>query len=271
MNKILFTLVFLLSFILILGLSNKLIQSFNINKNNISQESSPLPENSPLVIENQDITPSPETTQNTEETQPPENTPYPTLDPAIFNDVNGLLILASKTHPLPEGYEPSDLVGINVKVNKSGLSLRKEAAAAIEEMFAAASEDGITLVLGSSYRSAAYQEKLYNNYVAKDGEELASKYSSKPGQSEHQTGLAVDISDASGATYLSQKFKDTEEGKWLKDNAHRFGFIMRYPEGKEDITGYMFEPWHFRYVGIDYATKIYEADTTFEEYFGILD
>ena len=197
--------------------------------------------------------------------------PEKIYDNDVFTDLNSILLLVNKTHPLPKDYVPSDLVKPNVKSNKSGLSLRKEATLALEKMFEGALEDNITLVLGSSYRSYSYQTTLYNNYVAKDGEEKANRYSAKPGTSEHQTGLAVDISDASGANYLKRSFKDTSEGIWLKENAHLYGFILRYAEEKEEITGYMFEPWHFRYVGIEEATKIYESNLTFEEYYNLLD
>ena len=223
---------------------------------------------SPSPIEEVSIEATPEVSEEPiiQPTQQPE-----TINQDTFSDLNSILLLANKKHSLPSDYEPSDLIKPNVKSNKGGLSLRKEAATALEEMFNKALEEDITLVLGSSYRSYSYQNTLYNNYVAKDGVEKADKYSAKPGSSEHQTGLAVDISDASGANYLKQSFKDTKEGIWLKDNAHLYGFILRYPEGKEEITGYMFEPWHFRYIGIEEATKVYKANQTFEEYYNILD
>lgn len=253
MKKILLILLSLLIFILIIGITSKFIHNSKNNEVEELHSETPIP------------------TENTSIDEPENNEKTVEYDPSLFTDLNSILILANKSHPLPEDYEPSDLVTPNVKVNKSGLSLRKEASDAIEEMFNAAKEENINLVLGSSYRSYSYQASLFSRYVAKDGEEKAAKYSSKPGQSEHQTGLAADISDESGENFLKQSFKDTKEGIWLKNNSYKFGYILRYPEGKEDITGYMFEPWHFRYIGKEEALKVYNSGLCFEEYYKILD
>lgn len=115
----------------------------------------------------------------------------------------------------------------------------------------------------SGYRDYTYQEKLYNNYIKKYGKEKADTFSAQPGKSEHQTGLALDVGK------LDTSFGDTKEGKWLATNAHKYGFIIRYPKGKEKITGYEYEPWHIRYLGKDLATKVYKSGLTLEEYFGI--
>lgn len=149
--------------------------------------------------------------------------------------------------------------------------LRDCAASALESMFAAAAQEGITLVTCSSYRSASYQASLYNNYVAMYGTATADTISARPGYSDHQTGLAADIGDHDQATVFTQAMEYTVEGQWLYAHAHEYGFILRYPKGKEWITGYSFEPWHYRYVGVDYATAIYNVspDCTLEEYFGI--
>lgn len=189
----------------------------------------------------------------------------------VFHDTDSLLLLANKKHPLPDGYAPYDLVEPSVPMVFGSAPLRAEAAAAIEEMFAAAANDGVTLLLGSGYRSQEYQDQLYSGYSAQYGWEVADTISSRPGYSDHQTGLAADISDHDGATYLSEEMENTPEGVWLKDHAHEYGFIMRYPKGKQEITGYAYEPWHFRYVGVDYATAIYNIDPfySFEEYFGV--
>ena len=188
-----------------------------------------------------------------------------------FSDTSGYLVVANKKHKLPSGYEPSDLSVPNVPMNYAGTALRYTAARALEKMFAAAKNAGITLILGSGYRSESYQRTLYNGYVAKYGTATADTISSRPGYSDHQTGLAADISDHNGATYLTQSMENTAEGIWLRNHAHEYGFIMRYPKGKDNITGYSYEPWHFRYVGVDYATKIYNMGVwyTFEEYFGV--
>lgn len=207
----------------------------------------------------------------------------PTLDPSVFTDTDSLLLLANKKHKLPDGYAPSDLTVPSVL--GSGASLRQEAADALEEMFQAASNDGITLRLVSGYRSESEQNYLF--YTVYGGGEIADAKSSRPGYSDHQTGLAADIGateareNATGCNSLTTDsetngenracFGNMDEGIWLREHAHEYGFIMRYPKGKYEITGYTYEPWHFRYVGVEYATKIYEVDEyeSFEEYFNV--
>lgn len=161
--------------------------------------------------------------------------------------VNGIL-LVNKTYGLPKDYDP--------KVNK-------EAKKALESMQADAKVLGLKIPLVSGYRSYITQENLYNKYVKKDGEEEANTYSAKPGHSEHQTGLAFDVGS------VERSFANTDEAKWLEENAHLYGFIVRYPKDKTDITGYIYEPWHIRYLGKDNAKKVYESGLTLEEYLGI--
>ncbi len=159
------------------------------------------------------------------------------------------ILLVNKTYHLSRDYAP----GVN-----------QEARSALTRLQEEASQAGYSLPLLSGYRSYQTQEVLYNNYVARDGEALANTYSAKPGQSEHQTGLAFDI----GA--IDNDFGETPSGKWLAENAHRFGFILRYLKGKEAITGYQYEPWHVRYVGIAAAQEIFERGITLEEYLGVV-
>jgi LAS superfamily LD-carboxypeptidase LdcB len=130
-------------------------------------------------------------------------------------------------------------------------------------MIADAYADGITLWICSGYRSYSYQSKLYNNYVYTDGKAAADTYSARPGHSEHQTGLAADINSA------DESFAGTPEAKWLAANCWKYGFIIRYPKGKESITGYIYEPWHIRYLGKENAKLVYESGLTLEEYLGI--
>lgn len=166
--------------------------------------------------------------------------------------VEGILI-ASKKYPLPSTYAPGE---------------SKEARAAFAELAAEATLSGYELVAFSTYRSFDYQTTLYEKYVSNDGQEAADRYSARPGYSEHQTGLAFDIGEQHFEQHFAREsFGETEAGKWVAANAHKYGFIMRYPNGKEKITGYMYEPWHFRYVGKELAPKIYDAGTTLEEYF----
>lgn len=120
-------------------------------------------------------------------------------------------------------------------------------------------------MIGSAYRSAATQTDLFNSYVASAGYDEANMYSAHPGHSEHQTGLAVDISTTSQQCYLDECFIGTSDGQWLADNAYKFGFTLRYPKGKEAITGYNFEPWHYRYVGVALATALHQSGLTLEE------
>ena len=161
--------------------------------------------------------------------------------------VNGILIV-NKDIGLPKTYNP----GIN-----------KNMLIAYYIMKMRALKDGAKLKIISGFRSYEYQEKIYNIYVKEFGEEKTNTFSAKPGHSEHQTGLAIDICED------SDKFIGTKEDIWLQKNAHKFGFIIRYPKGKEHITGYKYEPWHLRYVGKKHAKKIFTRGLTLEEYLGI--
>ncbi|MBE6643244.1 MAG: D-alanyl-D-alanine carboxypeptidase family protein [Clostridia bacterium] len=166
--------------------------------------------------------------------------------------IDGILI-ANKTYALPKTYAP----GWNT-----------EGAAQLNVMFAAAQTEGIYLKMQSGYRSYTDQYIIYNDYVARDGQAAADRYSARPGHSEHQTGLAFDLT----TTYyngLWEGFADTPEGKWVAENCHKYGFIIRYPKEKEHITGYMYEPWHVRYIGVEKATAVYESGLCLEEYLNI--
>ena len=159
--------------------------------------------------------------------------------------INGIL-LVNKTHPLPESYGGTDPV----------------AYAALQQLQQNAAQAGYAMPLISGYRSYEYQVTLYNNYVARDGQAAADRYSAKPGYSEHQSGLCFDVGS------IDNDYGTTAAGKWLNAHAHEYGFIIRFPDGKENITGYMYEPWHIRYVGVEIATDIYQQQLTLEEYLG---
>ena len=212
--------------------------------------------------------PTQETTPDIEETPTPEPTIDPEKDPRFF-DADSLLIVANKKHKLPDGYVPEDLAYPEVEMRYNDWTLRMEAAVALEEMFAAAENDRIHLVMGSGYRGEEFQKVLYDGYLEEGGQEYADSISSRPGYSDHQTGLATDLCGQDETYDLNQDFENTAEGKWLAANAYKYGFIMRYPKGKEEITGYAYEPWHFRYVGKDSAKEIHDAgaNMTFEEYY----
>lgn len=173
----------------------------------------------------------------------------------------GNLVLVNKTYYLSNDYVPSDLVTIDSVYNSGYYAqLRSVAKNAFVELCNGALIDGITIKNKSAYRSYSVQENLYNSYVAKDGVSAADTYSARPGYSEHQTGLALDVNQ------VSDSFVYTVEYQWMINNAYKYGFILRYPEGKSSITGYKFEPWHYRYVGVDVATYIQNAGITFDEY-----
>ncbi|MCC5894758.1 MAG: M15 family metallopeptidase [Alkalibacterium sp.] len=177
--------------------------------------------------------------------------------------------LVNKQYGLPEDYAPDDLVTVDVPTvleNPEVRQLREEAADALKEMFDAAQEDELYLHARSGYRSYQTQVQLYNSYVSNHGEEAANRYSAQPGHSEHQTGLGMDVTSESANLQLTEAFGDTPEGKWVEDHAHEFGFIIRYPQGKEEITGYQYEPWHLRYLGEELAAEVYESGLTYEEY-----
>ncbi len=171
-------------------------------------------------------------------------------------------ILVNKYHKLDSNFEPSDLETINYKYASGTQRMRKEAKEHFEEMCAAALNDGYKIYAGSTYRSYNYQLNLYNRYVARDGFDAAETYSARAGYSEHQLGLAVDILNHNWS-YINES---NSEYTWLVDNAYKYGFILRYPRGKEYITGYMFEDWHFRYLGVELAEKVKNSNLTYDEY-----
>jgi len=179
-----------------------------------------------------------------------------------IEDPSALLVLVNKYNKLPSTYIPETLTQINSQFSSGYHEVKKEVAEAFETMCEEAITKGLYLYAVSSYRSYSTQSMLYNNYVAQRGKTEADTFSARPGHSEHQTGLAVDVNTAS--RYAN--FGDTEEGTWLAEHCHEYGFIIRYEESKEYITGYRYEPWHIRYIGIEAATIIYENSLTLEEY-----
>ena len=171
-------------------------------------------------------------------------TPY--VEPEITY-IDGILI-ANKTYALPSTYNP----GVDPVANE-----------ALQQMFAAAKAEGLDLFVRSGFRSYQTQKSLYESYVKRDGQAAADRYSARAGHSEHQTGLAFDINKANSS------FAGSPEAIWLAENCHKYGFIIRYPEGKEAITGYIYEPWHVRYLGVETATAVYNSGLCLEEYLGI--
>ena len=187
---------------------------------------------------------------------------YEDTEPAKY--LNTTNILVNKHYYLDENYEPDNLETIDRKYALSGMKLVKEAKEAFEKMASDAKKEKLNIVAMSTYRSYNYQVDLYNRYVRQDGKEAADTYSGRPGHSEHQTGLAVDVYD-NEIDYT--KFEKTNEFKWMDEHAHEYGFILRFPKDKEKETGYIYESWHYRYVGIEAATYIKENNISFEEYY----
>ena len=173
------------------------------------------------------------------------------------------LILVNKYYYLSPDCIPNNLETISINYARSNMRLVSSAKNAFEEMAQAAEKDGLKIIAMSTYRSYNYQQNLYNRYVKKDGKEKADTYSARPGYSEHQTGLAVDICNE---TEDYTNFESTQEFVWMNNNAHNYGFILRYPKGKENETKYQYESWHYRYVGIEVAKYIHEHNISFEEY-----
>lgn len=172
-------------------------------------------------------------------------------------------VLANKYHKLTEDYVPDNLMKIKEEfaVDDEQM-LSKVACIAFEEMVDAAKKEDLYILANSSYRSYQEQEDIYNTYKDLYGLKYAESYAARPGFSEHQTGLVVDVKSRD-----SRIFADSKEFTWIKDHAHEYGFIMRYPKGKEDITGYKYEAWHYRYVGKELAQKVYESGLTYDEYY----
>ncbi|MCW6078388.1 M15 family metallopeptidase [Clostridium sporogenes] len=179
------------------------------------------------------------------------------------------ILLVNRQNRLYETYLPKDLIIPNIKFISNGdpgvKKIREVAGEALEKLFNAAENENIVLLGVSGYRNYNYQVNVYNNSVYRNGKEHADNYVAQPGASEHQTGLSIDIVSTE-YTNLDENFVNTRAYKWLKENCYKYGFIIRYPKEKENVTGYKFEPWHIRYVGVNAATEIMNRNITLEEY-----
>ena len=178
-------------------------------------------------------------------------------------NLNNNLILVNKYNYLTEDYIPENLEEIDITYARSGMKLVSEAKQAFETLSQKKKKDGMNIIAMSSYRSYTYQLNLYNKYVGADGKEAADTYSARAGYSEHQTGLAVDVYNK---TLPYTSFEETEEFTWMQENAYKYGFILRFPKDKVNITGYQYEAWHYRYVGKETAKYIHDHNITLEEY-----
>ncbi|WP_141762261.1 MULTISPECIES: M15 family metallopeptidase [Rothia] len=183
--------------------------------------------------------------------------------PSVESQPDSLRCLVNKMRPFAQlDWEPSDLVDFY------GQQLRAEAAKAADTMIDAAAADGVTLLVSSAYRSYAVQQQTYQYWVSVNGQQVADQLSARPGYSEHQTGLAIDFASPEGCR-LEECYRDTLAGQWLAKNAPRYGYILRFPDGRQSVTGYRFEPWHYRYVGVQTAQEYVSSGAkTFEEFIG---
>lgn len=202
---------------------------------------------------------------------------HPYIDNYFYQHVNNAyyendyLILVNKNYKLSFTYVPKELVFMHnlPKIfddDRDRFYLNKTAYEQLTQLFNDAKKDGAFFTVSSGYRSYATQEWVYNAYVEANGIEMAELFSARPGHSEHQTGLAVDLTSEKINFKLSEEFANTLEGKWLAENCYKYGFIIRYPKNKANITGYIYEPWHIRYVGVEAATIIHNENLTLEEY-----
>jgi D-alanyl-D-alanine carboxypeptidase len=181
-------------------------------------------------------------------------------------DPNALSVICNKYYQLPSDFTPENLKsvpeGYFVADGKS-YQLKQNALDAFITMSDAAKSEGLSLRIISAYRSNSYQANLYQKYKNNNGQTAADRFSARPGHSEHETGLAIDIND------VAQAFENTKEFAWLSENAHKYGYVLRYPEGKETITGYMYEPWHYRYLGAEVATQLKSSGLTYDAYYAM--
>ncbi|MDQ0896962.1 MULTISPECIES: D-alanyl-D-alanine carboxypeptidase family protein [unclassified Paenibacillus] len=210
-------------------------------------------------------------------TKVPSASPSPSAVPPksgaiqVVAKPESITVLVNKQYSLPSSYEPTDLVYPDIPFifaeKSEKRKMRKAAAGAIEKLFVGAEKDGIHLSGVSAYRSYATQKALFQRYVLRDGEEKAKMYSAVPGTSEHETGLAIDVTGRDGKCAAEDCFAGTKEAKWLETHVAEYGFIVRYPKGKTTITGYQYEPWHIRYVGVDVSKEMAAKSLTLEEYY----
>jgi zinc D-Ala-D-Ala carboxypeptidase len=222
---------------------------------------SPAPTVSPVPPSEPAPPPSPESTA--------EPAPAPTAEPTVPPAPSvSLLAVVDKQHALPAGYVPPDLVPLGAPYLAPGFggSLREEAKAAAERMLSDAYVQGHDIYVRSAYRSYAEQERTFAYWVSVLGEEEARRVSAEPGHSEHQLGTAADVTTADVGYDLTDAFGDTPAGRWLADNAHLYGFALSYPAGAEAITGYAYEPWHYRYIGPEHAAAWRASGVTLGEY-----
>jgi zinc D-Ala-D-Ala carboxypeptidase len=222
------------------------VQTKPVQQKNLTTGEAPKPESPPLVGQQPPTTVDKQKTSNI----------------YSLEESSSLALVVNKKHRLPSDYEP----GLSAV---RGGYLREEAASGLQALLGAAESAGHGTKLISGYRSYSKQSSVYQGYVAQYGQEYADTISARPGHSEHQTGLAADIGNADGYCDLEICFGTTSLGQWLAAHAHEYGFIVRYPEAKESLTGYQYEPWHLRYVGTETASKVFNSAQTLDQFMGV--
>lgn len=202
---------------------------------------------------------------NTPETQQKNQQPNAAFNKQQYSidDPASLWMIVNKKRPLPSTYEPANLVPVD------GRQLRSDAAAGVTGLIQSAGKENVPLKVISGYRPYQVQASTYNSFMKRDGQSKADTYSARPGYSEHQTGLAVDLGNKSGACDLEICFGETPGGQWIAAHAYEYGFIIRYQKGHEHLSGYQYEPWHLRYVGIELAAELHRSGETMEQFFGL--
>jgi len=207
---------------------------------------------------------TPETIEDNPQTEPPKATTPSTAWPVALTDeqANSLTVVVNKKHKLPQDYVPA-------LKSVSGGQMRPEAIGALTRLLNDAETMGLSIKIVSSYRSFNTQVSTYNKWVQQSGQTAADTFSARPGHSEHQTGLAVDLGNSNDLCSLETCFGDSAAGKWLAVYAVDYGFIIRYEKGKDSITGYQYEPWHLRYVGESVAAAVAASGKTLDEYYGV--
>lgn len=230
----------------------------------IAPRQSPQPTVTPVVV-----------AVTTTATANPVADPAPVVSPPGVNlsehsvdEPDSIWVVVNKQRPLdPLDFEPADLTSTGIP---GGNQVTKQTAKQLKKMYEAAADDGAAFAVSTAYRSYNFQKGLFNQYVASDGVKRAETFSARPGYSEHQTGLALDLYDVAEGCALKKCFAETDAGKWLVKHAADYGFIERYPDGSTDVTGYKWEPWHWRYVGVELAQYMRDQDmATLEEVFGL--
>lgn len=213
-----------------------------------------------VFFKNDDAQPV-ENTQSSNGQSAPANLSNEEASRYTIDNQSSIYFIVNKKRALPSSFVPENLVTVGKE------QLRSDTSTAVNGLLSSAKKSGINLYVISGYRSFAEQTKTYNGYVKADGRAKADTYSARPGHSEHQTGLAVDV--GTGSCDLQKCFGETKGGKWLAEHAAEFGFIIRYQDGKDNLTGYQYEPWHIRYVGTELADKLSKSGQTMEQFFGL--